>query len=288
MRHNGLNSPGRVIAATLLAATLVAFDRAAAQGTSKEAKALLNKPVRALIEDFTSADWLPKVVPAQRALETKGAAAIPELIALLDSDRRVELKNTADLIYPGAKTFYGHGWVLDYDVDWLSARAGWALEELTFNDFGFRGGMIRESDLLRAALKGKRDVPLSEVAAASDDPESVARRRAEAVRRAKEWWSGAGGSWRRFDELLRALRGGDPARQIRALQWLRLGMTRCEGLDVRSYNQLIRPEVKKLSRSAVEGVRAEAGFLLDDKEGRWYRSKFRFENPEGWSRVEVK
>jgi hypothetical protein len=55
----------------------------------------------------------------------------------------VQLRETWDLIYPGAKTFYGHGYSVDYDLDWLSAKAGWALENLTFQNFGFaRGGLI--------------------------------------------------------------------------------------------------------------------------------------------------
>jgi hypothetical protein len=282
------NSAGRLKAVAVLAALLVAFGGATAQRTKNEENVLLRKPLKELVTDFTSVDWFSKVMPAKLALETRESAALPELIALLDSDRRVELMNTADLIYPGAKMFYGHGRILDYDVDWLSVRAGWALEELTFKDFGFRGGTIKESDLLQAVLKGKRDVPLGEVTKPPGDVEAQVQRRAEAVRRAKDWWAGQGGSWRRFDELLRALRSDDSVRQVRALQWVRNGDTRCEGLSVQSYNQFILPEVKRLSGSADEGVRTEAGYLLEDKEGWWYKSKFKFEKPEGWSQVEVK
>jgi hypothetical protein len=42
---------------------------------------------------------------------------------------------------------------LDYDVDWISVRAGWALENLTFQKFGFREGVINEADLFKAVIK---------------------------------------------------------------------------------------------------------------------------------------
>lgn len=49
----------------------------------------------------------------------------------------INLQNTADLIYPGTEKFYGHGWSISYDIDWIAVRAAWVLEELTFQDFGY-------------------------------------------------------------------------------------------------------------------------------------------------------
>lgn len=288
MRHERLKARVLFRTGALLAALLVAVGGAHAQRKNKEAQELLRKPIKELIANFSSEDWGRKVSPAEKALEMKEGAAVAELVALLDSDRRVELTNTFDLIYPGAKTFYGHGGIIDYDLDWLSVRAGWALEKITFNDFGFSGGQIKESDLLQAVLSGKRDVPLGEVAKPPADAETTARRRVEAARKAKEWWAAAGPSWRRFDELLKALRSDSPARQASAMQWLRNGGTRCEGLTVQSYNQIILPEVERLSKSADERVRTEADYLLKDKQGWWYKNKFQFENPEGWNLVEFK
>jgi len=288
MKREELRRRGWLTARVLLAFLLAAPCGASAQRTDKEAQALIGKPVKELIADFVSEDWGLKVSPAEKALESREGVSAPELVGMLDSDRRVELTNTFDLIYPGAKTFYGHGRILDYDVDWLSVRAGWALEKLTFNDFGFSGGQIKKSDLLQATLKGKRDVPLGDVIKPAAGPDELTRRRAEAVRKAKEWWAAAGPSWNRFDELLKALRGDSRARQLSALQWLRNGETRCEGLNVESYNRLILPEVKRLSASSDEGVRTEAGYLLKDKDGWWYKYKFRFERPEGWNEIEFK
>jgi len=95
----------------LFAITLSCFQVAGqTPGSSRQ-----GKEVARLIRDFTSADW-QKVHHAKGALESFQVDALPSLIALLDRDERVELTNTADLIYPGAQQFYGHGGILDYDV----------------------------------------------------------------------------------------------------------------------------------------------------------------------------
>src|SRR5215212_9707503 len=102
-----------------------------------------------LEQRFVSAGW-QAVYQSEFKLESGGNASLGVLVSLLDRHDVVQLTNTADLIYPGAKTFYGHGWLIDYDLDRVSTRAGWALEELTFENFGFAEGQIREADLLSA------------------------------------------------------------------------------------------------------------------------------------------
>lgn len=245
----------------------------AAGQTSSVRKPSNNSPMStdSLIADFSSEDW-QKVHRAESALESGQAKAIPALIKLLDRDERVELRNTADLIYPGAKEFYGHGWILDYDVDWISVRAGWALEETTFQNFGFREGAISEDELFKAALKGQETVPLKETAA-SKNPEMKKRIRAEAVSRAQAWWQKAGGSWNRFDALLEALRSDDPVRQLWTLNWIRHGKTKCDGLNMESFRKYIVPEAQRLLKSGDEGVREQAKDLLEDEKGWWLKYK---------------
>ena len=63
----------------------------------------------------------------------------------------VDPVDDADLIYPGADMFYGHGFIVDYDIDYLPARVGWAPEDITFHSFGFREGVIDEMMLLTFA-----------------------------------------------------------------------------------------------------------------------------------------
>jgi hypothetical protein len=225
--------------------------------------------INKLLDDFVSADW-QRVHVAQAALESRQAEAIPALITLLDRVEKVELRNTADLIYPGAREFYGHGWILDYDVDWISARAGWALEELTFQNFGFREGVISEADLLKAVITQQGKARLTDTSKTQDVKKQI---RAEAVSRARIWWQKAQGSWNRFDAVLEALRSNDPIRQHWTLNWIRNGKTKCDGLTVESFKKSIVPESKRLLKSSSENVRRQAKYLLEDKEGWWLKNK---------------
>src|SRR5262245_27636996 len=90
-----------------------------------------------LFRDLVASDW-QRVEYAKLHLVSRQKEPIPRLIALMSDDARVPLTETGDLIYPGAKEFYGHGFIVDYDLDVLAVRAGWVLEDLTFQDFGFR------------------------------------------------------------------------------------------------------------------------------------------------------
>ena len=223
-------------------------------------------------ERFVAPDW-QTVYQAEYKLEAAGAASLPFLVRLLDRADIVPLENTADLIYPGAKMFYGHGWMVDYDLDCLSARAGWALEELTFENFGFAEGAIREADLLEAVKEGKRDTPLANVAPTKVQEKSCTRRHGDAVARAKSWFRANGRNWSRFESLKAALDSDDPFRQLKALNWLRFGVTPCPGVTARTYDVAIRPRVVKLASSNDQSVREQAKLLLDDHEHYWLRHK---------------
>jgi hypothetical protein len=101
------------------------------------------------LEAFCQKEW-PTVYAAKERLEAREKEALPELIKLVAREQRVPLVDTADLIYPGAKAFYGHGDLIPYELDSLAARAGWLLEDITSEDFGF------SSRDLRAAAKKAR------------------------------------------------------------------------------------------------------------------------------------
>lgn len=251
---------------------------------------LRTAPVAELIRDFTSESWLHKVAPAKEELESRQGTIIPDLIKLLDDGRKVKLRNTADLIYPGAETFYGHGWIVDYDVDVISVRAGWLLEELTFQDFGFREGAISEDNLLRAAISGKRDVSLSSVTGPEKELELRVKIRNIAVERAKDWWSKTKGPWKRFAAILVGLRSTDTALQHRIFQWLRNGRTACEGLTVSSFERYILPEVKRLRKSTSKDIRNEAEMTLESHQNEkwWLRYKLMRDHPDDYSSMELK
>src|SRR5688572_18562360 len=91
-------------------------------------------PIDKMISQLKQAEF-SEVLDAKDSLINYANESVPKLIELLKDTSFVKLKNTADLIYPGSEEFYGHGWIVNYDIDWISVRAAWLLEEITFLDF---------------------------------------------------------------------------------------------------------------------------------------------------------
>lgn len=172
--------------------------------------------VAALLADLQSEDW-PRVRAAAFALECLQERAVPGLLHLVDDPRRAPLVRADRVRRPGHPE--GTGPWIPYDLDRISARAGWVLEKITFQSFGFAES--RESP-------------------------------AGAAARAREWWQGRRG-WTRLDGLLEALDSGDESRQIRAVLFLTAGDTPCSGLDEESYRQRVEPALAPLAARAAAG-----------------------------------
>ena len=189
-------------------------------------------PLAADLQSFQSRSW-PEVHGAKHRLESRQAEVLPALVELAFNQQRAPLQNTADLIYPGARAFYEHGLIIDYDLDNIAARAGWLLEDLTFENFGFASGATSAHDTHAAA---------------------------EAARR---WWLAASRPWRRFQALRVALASGDPRRHLLALSWLRRpGRTACDGLSNETYARDILSLVTALASKGASEVRLQATELL--------------------------
>lgn len=221
-----------------------AFAAGAAVPSAAQANTRQKPTLESLSTQFTFSNW-PTVYAAKDALVSLQARAIPVLIALLHRSKYVKLQNTVDLIYTGATEFWRHGGIVNY-VDWLSVRAGWALEDLTFQNFGFR-----EEGMKRG-------------------------RRSRAVSAATAWWARSSGGWNRFTAVVDALKSGDPVRQIEALNWLRNGSTPCAGLSKETFTKSILPEVRRLTASKDSGVKLQADILFRDfqlKEWYWLSLK---------------
>lgn len=198
-------------------------------------------------QDFVSDRW-PKVQAAADALTvTEG---IPVLLEVMGQDAEVVLEESADLIYPGARRFYGHGLKIDYELNWLAGRAGWVLEGLTFEAFGFRQTDITTADVLNAAgplAKGRSTDDLRH------DPQVKAALRKRAVQRAREWWKNQGGKFDREAAARMALNGTDSPKQRRVLAALR-----SKQLPFAPY----RDAVERLQHSLDEEVRKQADALM--------------------------
>ena len=198
-------------------------------------------------EDFVASSW-PKVHAAADALSVTDVS--PVLLVVMGRDAEVVLQDSADLIYPGAQRFYGHGLVVDYELNWLAGRAGWVLEGLTFESFGFKQGDVTTADVLNAAGTMARGRPTEEL---RHDPQVKAALRKRAVQRAQEWWKNQGGKFDRDAAARAALFGTDAPKQRRVLVALRN-----KQLPFAPY----RGVVERLQHSLDEEVRKQADALM--------------------------
>lgn len=204
-----------------------------------------------------------KVSNAADSLELLGKESIPYLLELMNDEKRyVKLTNTADLIYPGATEFYGHGWVVDYDIDWIAIRAGWVLEGITFENFGFKENTITEADLLALhkekyaeyVEKGKHEINFKK---------GKFKQLSTSIAKAKKWWNEHKQGWNRLQAIKDAIYSDDPQRQAEAIGFMRSGK-KLEGLDGIYYEKELRSRIDELKKSDDELVAEQAKYFFLD------------------------
>jgi hypothetical protein len=227
-------------------------------------------------KDFLSTDW-PVVLKAKENIENLGAAGIPDIIALLGDCRTLKLQNTTDLIYPGAERFYGHGQIIDYDIDVSCVRAGWLLEELTFINFGFSGIHLSSDELDGFINRNFPDfVKSDENRKKINDLDEEGQRkliRDLSIEKARIWWQLYSKQWNRLSALEQALNGNDEKSQVKALFYLRNGLTSCKGLTQKFYKSKLSGIVERLSKSETGRVSENAKLIMLDSDFSWLDMK---------------
>ncbi|WP_445432581.1 hypothetical protein [Chryseobacterium indoltheticum] len=192
---------------------------------------------------------------------------ISALIEMSKDTSFVELKNTGDLIYPGTKRFYGHGWNVRYDIDWLSARAGWLLEEITFQNFGFLKKEISYNELVEITndkLILKRN----------DEAERILTYRKIIADEAEKWWMKNENEWTDYYALSEALKSYNVYRWDLAIHYLRFGDYIFKNLNIENYTKELKPKLIEISNSKnSESASFQAKLLLNDDENYWYSNK---------------
>ena len=229
-----------------------------------------------LIKDFQSNDW-PTVIKAKENLENLEGNSIPELMNLLGSCSINKLQNTGDLIYPGAEKFYGHGQIIDYDIDDMCIRAGWLLEEISFQKFGFDGVHIQEDRLVNFIKHNFPDYYNSPGTIDKIENLSTSEKRSlikeMSIKKAVEWWERESKNWSRLSALIGALRSDDEKRQVKALFYIRNGKTQCTGLTKSFYKKKIHHIINELSKAQVKRVSEHAKLILLDTSYEWLKIK---------------
>lgn len=229
-----------------------------------------------LIDKFISSDW-KTVRETKLMLENYEAKVIPKVIKLLDRNEIVKLINTGSLIYPGAEKFYGYGQIVDYDIDNISVRAGWLLEDLSFNNFGFSGYHLPKDDLMSFIKITFSDFYNNANNRKKLETSTEAQLRNTiyklSVLKAKNWWQNNSSNWTRLEALVDALNSFDEKRQVKALFYMRNGNTKCTGLSKDYYIDNISKEIVRLSSSDTQRVSEHARLILFDTKFTWLDNK---------------
>lgn len=194
---------------------------------------------------------------------------------MLNDTNFVKLTGTADLIYPGATEFYGHGHFIPYDMDWISVRAGWLLEDLTFMDFGYKTSgvddqtlfaLMKDNERYKEYLKkGTYDLEWKN----KPTREKLIEFRKLLAENAKKWWLTNQETWTRLSAIKDALKSNDENRLGEVLQFLRYGETRCDSLNSKLYLSEIKPLVGSLKKTKFKSVKEQVDLLLEENLEYW-------------------
>ena len=229
-----------------------------------------------LLNQFKSNDW-PTVLAAKESIENMEAAGIPQLMTMLNDFTVRKLKNTGDLIYPGTKKFYGHGQILDYNIDEICIRAGWLLEDLAFQNFGFAGINIPEQELTDFIQYNYKETYSGEPNKQNLDNMSAGEKRklirSLSIKKAQEWWSRSSGNWNRLDALVESLQSADEKCQAKALFYIRNGKTQCTGLTKTFYQTRLESVIRELAKNDLKRISENAKLILMDMDFEWLELK---------------
>ena len=217
--------------------------------------------IQKYLDDFVDSEW-QKVYKSKDSLMVVEKEAIQHLIGLMSDEKRfVKLKNTADLIYPGATQFYGHGWFIDYDLDWIAIRAGWALEELTFQNFGFVENSITNIDLIQLHQDNYEEYIITGKQEVTFERESF-KKLANSIDKATKWWINNEADWTNINAIKAAIYSKDITRQLNAIQHLRYPNYKSKGYTDGFYESELKPRIKELTFSSNEEVAYQAKLKL--------------------------
>ena len=240
-----------------------------------------NPKVDSLFKKFKKSSFYQDVYPAKLRLENYQKEIIPTLIELLSDTSFMKLTNTFDLIYPGATEFYGHGHFIPYDMDWISVRAGWLLEDLTFQDFGYKTSGVDDDYLFKLMKenyneylkKGTYDLEWKN----KSSKEKLIEYRKILVLKAKQWWQTNQNNWTRLSSIKEALKANEENRLSEVLQFLRYGETKCDGLNNVVYNTEIKPLIVALKKTKYKSVKEQVDLLLVEGLEYWNKEMIKLE-----------
>ncbi len=227
--------------------------------TSISSFAQTNK-LDSLLNAFKSKDFDEVVLNAKIALEQKQKEAIPALIQLLQSTEYAKLYYSEALMYPGTKrVIFENEIVIPYELDWISIRAGWLLEELTFKDFGYRSTEL-DSELFEE-IKRNNEIETNEKIYTIDwknrqTKEQIIQSRKKQAEQVAIWWEQNKASWSRVSALKTALQSNNEYCITKALNFMakyKSDKNNCDNFFA-LYKSEIRPHIVLLKHSLIKSM----------------------------------
>lgn len=213
-----------------------------------------------LLNAFKSKDFDEVVINAKTVLESKQKEVIPALIQLLESTEYAKLYYSPSLMYPGTKRFISENEkIIPYEIDWISIRAGWLLEELTFKDFGFRSTAIANPTLEEIKLNNRIEANerIYTVNWQNRQTESqIIQNRKVLAEKATIWWEQNKESWTRVSALKTALQSNNEFCISNALSFMSdyAGYKKSCDNFYELYNNELWPHIVLLKHSLIKSI----------------------------------
>ncbi|MBF4516027.1 hypothetical protein IRZ71_06725 [Flavobacterium sp. ANB] len=206
-----------------------------------------------LFNEFKKNSFYASIYPAKKELENYQIAVIPKLIKLLSDTTFVKLKGTADLIYPGTTTYYGHGHYIPYNMDWISIRSGWLLEDLTFQDFGYKNSEVNDETLMKLMKENYYDYINNGTYELDWKNKTSQQKNIEykkiLFKKTEKWWKENRKKWNRISAIKEALKSNNENRLSNVFQYLRFGNSKCDNLTKEIYLKEIEPLILVLKEA---------------------------------------
>ena len=143
---------------------------------------------------------------------------------------------------------------MNYDIDWISVRAAWLLDEITFQDFGYQS---------RSSIMGTKE---------NTPPKQLALYRLMLADSVSKWWEKNKDIWTRYSALKEALSSTNGQRQRLALSYLLSDNTICDGLTIENYKVEVMPLLQKIKQSK-NSESEQAQNLIEDTEYYYFKAK---------------
>jgi len=162
--------------------------------------------------------------PVHHRLQVKQKEVIPALIQLLQNPEQAKLYYSQQLMYPGSKRVVEENEIIvPYELDWISVRAGWLLEEICFKDFGFRS--LATLDPSFQEIKHHNRNEENEQIYAVDwknrlSQEQINQSRKKLATAAASWWDQNKNEWTRVKAIKEALQSNNEYVITKALDFI--------------------------------------------------------------------